>query len=204
MNIPYAAFYEAEVTDASALDAVSSATLMKPRAANMTGGSYHVDPAGTDITGVIFPVYVEDLGVLPAMGGLEITDESSVSITVTLKGEESTASYVGKDALYEAPSYSRYVLGEEPAAYKTLSADGSFGAVKADAETLEGSASFIFESHADLAVKVNDEKGVLEDRNVSGVILTADDGTRLGLKHLENLWRKTQFGFGRTVRSTGP
>ena len=63
MNIPYAAFYEAEVTDASSIDAVTSSTLMKPRTAGLAGGSYHVDPAGSDITGVIFPVFVEDLSV---------------------------------------------------------------------------------------------------------------------------------------------
>ena len=38
MNIPYADFYAAEVTDASGLDAVASATLMKPRAGSLAGG----------------------------------------------------------------------------------------------------------------------------------------------------------------------
>ena len=65
MNIPYAEFYAAEVTDASALDAVTSSTLMKPRTGALAGGSYHVDPAGTDITGVIFPVHVEEVTVKP-------------------------------------------------------------------------------------------------------------------------------------------
>ncbi len=100
MNIPYAEFYAAEVTDASALDAVTSGTLMKPRTGALAGGSYHVDPAGTDITGVIFPVHVEDKAVLAALGGAEITDASSVSITVTNKGKESTTVYEGKDALF--------------------------------------------------------------------------------------------------------
>lgn len=77
MNIPYADFYAAEVTDASGLDAVASATLMKPQAGSLAGGSYHTDPAGSDISGVIFPVYVEDAAVLPALGGIEITDDSS-------------------------------------------------------------------------------------------------------------------------------
>ena len=104
MNIPYADFYanEADV----AVDAVTSATLMKPRAGALAGGSYHVDPEGSDISGVIYPVYVEDASMLPALGGVEITDDSSVEITVTLKGEEQTTVYEGKDALFEAPSYS--------------------------------------------------------------------------------------------------
>ena len=38
MNITYADFYAAEVTDASGLDAVASATLMKPRAGSLAGG----------------------------------------------------------------------------------------------------------------------------------------------------------------------
>ena len=106
MNIPYADFYAAE-SDV-AVDAVTSATLMKPRAGALAGGSYHVDPEGSDISGVIFPVYVEDASALEKLGGVEVTDESIVEITVTLKGEEQTATYAGKDALFEAPSYSWY------------------------------------------------------------------------------------------------
>ena len=55
MNIPYADFYAAE-TDI-AVDGVTSATLMKPRAGTLAGGSYHVDPEGSDISGVIFPAW---------------------------------------------------------------------------------------------------------------------------------------------------
>ena len=75
MNIPYADFYAAEVTDASSIDAVTSATLMKPRTGTLAGGSYHVNADGSDITGVIFPVYVEDASVLEALGGIEVTEE---------------------------------------------------------------------------------------------------------------------------------
>ena len=107
MNIPYADFYSAE-SDV-AVDTVTSATLMKPRAGALVGGSYHVDPEGSDISGVIFPVYVEDISALANLGGVEITDDSSVDITVTLKGEEQTATYTGMDALFEAPDYSWYV-----------------------------------------------------------------------------------------------
>ena len=195
MNIPYADFYAAEVTDASSLDAVASATLMKPRTATLAGGSYHVDPEGTDITGVIYPVFVEDLSVLPTLGGNEITDESSVEITVTNRGEESTTVYTGSDALFEAPSFSWYVLSETPAAYKTLNADGSFGAVIAETTALEGSADFIYDRHADMVMTVSGADDALADLNVSGAILTADDGTKVGLRHIDNLWRKTEIGF---------
>ncbi|MBQ9197301.1 MAG: hypothetical protein IJ662_13850 [Clostridia bacterium] len=195
MNIPYAAFYEAEVTDASGIDAVSSSTLMKSRTATLAGGSYHVDPVGTDITGVIFPVYVEDKNVLATLGGVEITDESQVEITVTNKGQESTNVFAGSEALFEAPSFSWYALAETPAAYKALNADGSFGAIQAETTALNGSASFVYDRHADMVMKVAGADDALADLNVSGVILTADDGTKVGLRHIANLWRKTQIGF---------
>ncbi|MBQ4227970.1 MAG: hypothetical protein II697_07165, partial [Clostridia bacterium] len=64
MNIPYDKFYASEVSVTEGLDTVSSATLNKPRTGGLAGGSYHVDPAGSDISGVIFPVYVEDANIL--------------------------------------------------------------------------------------------------------------------------------------------
>ena len=196
MNIPYAAFYEAEVTDASTIDAVTSATLMKPRTAALAGGSYHVDPTGADITGVIFPVYVEDLSTLATLGGVEITDESAVEITVTNKGQESTTVFTGADALFEAPSYSWYVLSETPAAWKAMNPDGSFGAVNGETTALEGSASFVYDRHADMVMKVSGADEALADQTVSAAVLTADDGTKVGLRHIANLWRATQIGFG--------
>ena len=195
MNIPYADFYAAE-SDV-AVDAVTSATLMKPRAGALVGGSYHVDPEGSDISGVIFPVYVEDTSVLADLGGVEITDESSVEITVTLRGEEQTATYAGKDALFEAPSYSWYALDEQPALYKTLTVGDApaFGAVNGEAEAVEADASIVYDRHADIVVKVDGLDEILgEDTSVSGIVLVADDGTRVGLQHLAGFWRRTQIG----------
>ena len=60
MNIPYADFYAADVTNDIPVDAVSSATLNKPRTGTLVSGSYHVDSEGTDITGITFPVAVPD------------------------------------------------------------------------------------------------------------------------------------------------
>ena len=198
MNIPYAEFYAAEVTDASALDAVSSATKMKPRTGGLAGGSYHVDPAGTDITGVTFPVYVEDAAVLASLGGTEITDDASVEITVTNKGKETTTVYEGRDALFEAPSYSWYTLPEAPAQYKTLTiADGQpvFSAVNAEAEAVTASASLRYDKHADQVIAVSGISDALGDQQVSGIILVADDGTRIGLRHIANIWRGAALGF---------
>ena len=119
MNIPYAQFYEAE--GVTGVDAVTSATKNKPRTGTLAGGSYHVNADGTDITGVIYPVKVEDDSALA--GFTEITEESSVDITVTNRGKTTTSTYSGKEALFEAPSYAYYVLNEEPAQYKTLKND---------------------------------------------------------------------------------
>ena len=53
MNIPYGEFYKAELGEnAAAVDAVSSATKNKTRIGTLAGGAYHVNPDGTDITGV--------------------------------------------------------------------------------------------------------------------------------------------------------
>ena len=195
MNIPYADFYAAE-SDV-AVDAVTSSTLMKPRAGALAGGSYHVDPEGSDISGVIFPVYVEDVSALASLGGVEITDDSSVEITVTLKGEEQTATYAGKDALFEAPSYSWYALGEQPTVYKTLTMGDApaFSAIEGEAKAIEAGASIVYDRHADIVIKVDGLDGVLgEDTPVSGIVLVADDGTKVGLAHLANFWRRAEIG----------
>ena len=196
MNIPYDLFYAAEVTDTSGLDAVSSATLMKPRTGALAGGSYHVDAAGSDISGVIYPVYVEDAAVLPALGGIEITDESRVEITVTNKGQESITDYTGCNALFEAPSFSWYLLDGEPLHYKTLTvADAPvFSAVNTEAVPVEAAAAYFYDKHADLAIAVSGLEETLDDQSVNGVILIADDGTRVGLRHIANIWRGTQLG----------
>ena len=197
MNIPYADFYAAE-TDI-AVDGVTSATLMKPRAGTLAGGSYHVDPEGSDISGVIFPVYVEDASLLADLGGEEITDESSVEITVTLRGEEQTTTYAGKDALFEAPSYSWYALSEQPVLYKALTVDGApaFSAIQGatEAAQIEAAASIIYDRHADLVIRLDGvDEALGEETPVSGIVVTADDGTRVGLQHIANIWRRAEIG----------
>ena len=107
MNIPYRDFYAAEGVAITELDAVTSATMAKTRVPEQVGGSYHVNADGSDVSGVIFPVYVEDPSVLTGLGGTEITDDSSVVITVTLKGQEKTTEYTGREALFEAPTMIR-------------------------------------------------------------------------------------------------
>ena len=133
---------------------------MKTRVTEQAGGSYHVNSDGSDVSGVIFPVYVEDPSVLSGLGGVEITDESSLEISVTMKGKEETNSFSGREALFEAPDYSWYVLpaDEAPTQYKTLTVENGpvFSAGNTEPVTIEGSAAFDFDSHIDLCITVED------------------------------------------------
>ena len=202
MNIPYADFYAAELgNDAAAVDAVTSATLNKPRTGTLAGGSYHVNSDGSDISGVIYPVLVPDMSALD--GKTQITDDSSVSITVTNRGTETTTEYKGRDALFESASYSYYVLNETPAYYKelTVGADGAFtfGPVVGNASTVNGVEGEVTTGgrHADIEIKLTipENGGIVQGAAVSGVILTDADGAKYGLRHVVNIWRGTELGW---------
>ena len=187
MNIPYDEFYDAELAEGSQeVDAVSSATLNKPRTASLAGGSYHEDPEGKDISGVIFPVYVEDMSVLSDYK--EITDESSVEITVTNRGTTTTTTYEGKDALFESGDYSYYTLAEKPAIYKTLNDDGSFSAVNARASSVEGVTGKVTvgAKHADIEIALSGTEGIEQGDAISGIVLTDNEGNTYGLRHIVN------------------
>lgn len=177
MNIPYADFYKAVgVDNASEIDAVTSATMNKPRAGKLVAGSYHVNADGTDITGVSFPVKV--LTPWALKNAKQVTDADSYDITVTLKGKESTTTYTGADALFENESYAYYKLSETPAYYITawydlLSGKWEFGKVHAAETTVEGAT----------------------------VELTTADGSEYGLHHVTNIWRGTELGFNTDASS---
>ena len=198
MNIPYDEFYAAELgADDAAVDAVTSATFNKPRTGTLAGGSYHVNADGSDITGVIYPVLVTDKAVLADL--TEITDASSVEITVTNRGNTSTTTYAGKDALFEAPSHAYYRLTEAPARYKTLSVEESgsfsFSAVSGEATAVDGvTANASYYTHHNNYVEIA-LSGLTFEENVSGAVATLADGSRIGLKHIEGIWRKTQIGW---------
>ena len=112
MNIPYDQFYAADVNNSVKVDAFTSATKNKVRTGSLAGGSYHVGSSGDEITGVTFPVKVGEGVDLSKYK--KVTDESSVDVTVTNRGQTSTTTYKGKEALFESASYSYYTLSETP------------------------------------------------------------------------------------------
>ena len=219
MNIPYDDFYKAELKNNTVkVDAFSSATLNKTRTGRLAGGSYHVNSTGEDITGVTYPVKLGEgvtVELLKQKGYQMITDDSSVEISVTNRGQTSTDTYKGKDALFEAPSYAYYVTSETPAYYKEVTLDASgnltFSAAMGTAQALTGVTAELETktSYGDYQLNLTDASGILDadDTVVNGVMIKAKDDsgeiTSYGLRHLENIWRKTELawstGFTTTV-----
>ena len=137
-----------------------------------------------------------------------ITARSSVTITVTNRGKETTTTYTGKDALYEAPSYSYFKLSEVPASYKEASYDGNtftFGAATGQVTTVDGLTGTvkIGARHANIEIALNgvniptttDADGNPVDYEVNAIVVTDKDGNVYGLRHSANLWRRTEIGW---------
>lgn len=216
MNIPYADFYKAELNKKNTVkvDATTSATKTKTKS-TLANGSYHADNTGEHISGITYPVKIKvgtDLSKLT-----KITDTSKVSITVNMKGKEITTEYKGKDALFESADYSYYVLSTAPAYYKelTVNEDGtySFGKTTATEKTVEGAAIEKFKTsskYGDYQLNLNFDK-VADSDQISGntkvlaAVITTTDGTQYGLRHVENIWKGTEFawGTGFTTQSHG-
>ena len=215
MNIPYADFYKAELKKNDVkVDATTSATKAKTRS-TLAKGSYHADNTGEHISGITYPVKIKagtDLSNLK-----QITDASKVSITVNMKGKEITTEYKGKDALFESADYSYYVLSTAPAYYKELTVNEygtySFGKTTATKKTVEGAAIEKFKTsskYGDYQLNLNFDK-VADSDQISGntkvlaAVITTIDGTQYGLRHVENIWKGTEFawGTGFTTQSHG-
>ena len=195
MNIPYSEFYAAD--QVAGADSVSSATKAKTRS-TLVAGSYHVNSDGTDITGITYPVKISDASVLKKY--TQITDDSKLSITVNMKGKETTTEYNGKDALFESASYSYYILSETPSYYKeaTVNADGSlsFSEVKGATAQKLSDASIDFTTDTKYGDYELDVNGLPESVNtVYGVVISTKEGDNYGLRHLENIWKKTELAW---------
>ena len=216
MNIPYADFYKAELNKNDVkVDVTTSATKAKTRS-TLANGSYHADNTGEHISGITYPVKIKagtDLSKLT-----KITDASKVSITVNMKGKETTTEYKGKDALFESADYSYYELGTTaPAYYKELTVNEngsySFGKTTATEKTVKGAAIEKFKTsskYGDYQLNLNFDK-VADSDQISGntkvlaAVITTTDGTQYGLRHVENIWKGTEFawGTGFTTQSHG-
>lgn len=206
MNIPYADFYKAELNNNNVkVDVTTSATKAKTKS-TLANGSYHADNTGEHISGITYPVKIKagtDLSKLT-----KITDDSKVSITVNMKGKETTTEYKGKDALFESADYSYYVLSIAPAYYKelTVNEDGtySFGKTTATEKTVEGAAIEKFKTssnYGDYQLNLNFDKVADRDQisgntKVLAAVITTTDGTQYGLRHVENIWKGTEFAWG--------
>lgn len=198
MNIPYDEFYKAELNEnAAAVDAVSSATKNKTRNGSLAGGSYHVNPDGSDITGVTYPVRVKTSDL---SGLKQVTDSDSVSITVkNKKDEDETSTYIGKDALFESASYSYYVLSSTPSYYKEATlTNGKWTFGKATGAASEGTATIAkFKTsghHTDYEIKVESDK-ITKGQKVYAVVVTDTDGNSYGLRHVAEIWHAIELGF---------
>ena len=215
MNIPYADFYKAELNNNNVkVDVTTSATKAKTRS-TYANGSYHADNTGDHISGITYPVKIKagtDLSNLT-----KITDDSKVSITVNMKGKETTTEYKGKDALFESADYSYYVLSTAPAYYKELTVNEngtySFGKTTATEKKVEGAAIEKFKTsskYGDYQLNLNFDKVADSDQirgntKVLAAVITTTDGTQYGLRHVENIWKGTEFawGTGFTTQSHG-
>ena len=217
MNIPYADFYKAELNKKNTVkvDATTSATKTKTRS-TLANGSYHADNTGEHISGITYPVKIKAGTNLSNL--TKITDASKVSITVNMKGKETTTEYKGKDALFESADYSYYELGTTaPAYYKELTVNEngsySFGKTTATEKTVKGAAIEKFKTsskYGDYQLNLNFDK-VADSDQISGntkvlaAVITTTDGTQYGLRHVENIWKGTEFawGTGFTTQSHG-
>lgn len=210
MNIPYADFYAAESNNAGT-DIVTSATLQKTRS-SLASGSYHVNSDGTDISGATFAVKVGE-GDIDWSKFTRVTDNSSVTITTSIKGKESTTTYTGKDALFESANYSYYVLpaGEVPTNYKELTAGSegnlNFGAVEGKKATELANVTANFKTSSKYGDYEIDFKNLREqmvdaDGNqatVYGAVVNAADadGTTegYGMRTVENIWKGKEIAW---------
>ena len=205
MNIPYGEFYKAELNEnAAAVDAVSSATKNKTRIGTLAGGSYHVNPDGTDITGVTYPVRVKTSDL---SGFKQVTDSDSVKITVNKKGKNEITTYTGREALFESASYSYYALSDTPSYYKEATlTNGKWTFGKATGAASEATATIAkFKTsghHADYEMEIESDK-ITEGQKVSAVVLTDTDGNTYGLRHVAEIWRATELGFGKDSALVG-
>ena len=209
MNIPYDVFYQTEGATIGDVDAVSSAT-NKTGNYGKAGGAFHsavtaevasdgtvtaVGGAnGSQPQGVIWAVKADSLTAVQALGGVEINDASSVVTATVGRGQASSQTLVGYEALTEAPAYSYYVLDSAPDYYMVLSG-GTFSATNPGATQSQIEIPVSYGTNwGDVQLNVSAASDA-SDKLVNAIVLTADDGTTVGLYHLDQIWSASELAW---------
>ena len=201
MNIPYAEFYKAETTNNDIpVDVFTSATMNKTRTKGLAGGSYHENADGSKIDGITYAVKVTSSVDLSKYK--KVSDDDSVSITVTNRGQTTTTTLTGKDTLFENDTYAYYQLKDTPVNYKeaSLDADGNlvFSEVKGqEAKVVEGVTAELStkSSYGDYELDLDGLPEEISSDSVNAVVVKTTDGTAYGMRHLENIWRGTELAW---------
>lgn len=201
MNIPYAEFYKAETTNNDIpVDVFTSATMNKTRTKGLAGGSYHENADGSKIDGITYAVKVTSSVDLSKYK--KVSDDDSVSITVTNRGQTTTTTLTGKDTLFENDTYAYYQLKDTPVNYKeaSLDKDGKlvFSEVKGqEATKVEGVTAKLSteSSYGDYELDLDGLPEEITSDNVNAIVVKTTDGTAYGMRHLENIWRGNEIAW---------
>lgn len=209
MNIPYSEFYAAENAEIGDVDAISSAT-NKVGNYGKAGGAYHsgttaevagdgtVTAVGTQngakVQGVTWAVKADSLDAVKALGGVEITDETSLTTATYAKGSTTSNTLVGYETLTEAPSYSYYVLDSEPENYLVLNGSSfTAGVSSATVNTINAEISYST-NWGDVQIDLSEAEAA-NGKIINAMIVTADDGTTKGFYHLDQIWAYNELAW---------
>ena len=182
MNIPYADFYAAEIENAYAVDAVSSATASKWKG-NNTGS------VGEDGTwqngGLVAGTYNDDNG--------------------TILGVNYPVEVSADDVEYLTENYGFAPLEETPVAYKKVTVNDNVIDVSKvedtnDEQSVDGNVTVATQSnYGDYQFTV---EGFPTECDYYGVIFNTEEGKSYALRHLENIWRNGSFSWSVGFKTT--
>ncbi len=189
-SLTYAELYSKEADGAADIDAVSSATTGKNNIFTNADSTDPVEGEGYQINGVknmgvaVDAAQYAEAEVLEAAGALTAVKDNGYTNAASITLSENATT--------------------EPAVYKPLNSDGSYGELQAETKATVDSANLEIETSSNwgdylLKVMETDTKYLRNDRNtgwpvgenILGAIVTATkDGQTMnvGMKHLQNIW----------------
>lgn len=175
MNIPYASFFAAEIGTSNnvAVDAVTSATNAKWKS---FAGSYSQageEGEGGKILGAKYNVAIES------------------SVYETLKSANSSL----LDTFVEST--------EVPDVYKIMDEDGNFSEVKGKSTESEDVTAALSTNSVWGDYQLTLTGLTIDAQKVAGAIIETTDGSKYGLRHLENIWIKaSELAWGSGFKTT--